>query len=249
MLQKIIASYEKPSTELQKYIKTYWTAYNPTGEAVELPIVPDGSMDIIWLNGYIFLSGFMEEACVISIAPEDRFFGIQFQPYALALLLECNVSEFNNKDVPLESLNKGLEKEIRAIIESSKHSQHNDAFNHYFKRLFFDKSVDTLLVNTLELIHVSHGNTLVSDCAKALEVHPKKLERLFIKNIGVSVKKYSKIIRFLDIHMVLEEEGLENLTHKVLDKGYFDQAHFNRDFKKLTGQTPSSKLMSILYNT
>ena len=32
-------------------------------------------------------------------------------------------------------------------------------------------------------------------------------------------------------------------------KGYFDQAHFNRDFKKLTGLTPSSKLMSILYNT
>jgi len=63
------------------------------------------------------------------------------------------------------------------------------------------------------------------------------------------VKKYSKVIRFYDIHSVLREEGLEDLTLKVLDKGYFDQAHFNRDFKKLTGLTPSSKLMSILYNT
>ena len=248
MLQKIIASYKKPSAELEKYIKLYRTASNPTDEDIELPIVPDGSVDIIWLNGYIFLSGFMEEACVISIAPEDKFFGIQFQPYALALLLECCVSEFNNKDVPLESLNKVLEEDIRAIIEK-KHSQHIDAFNHYFKRLFSDKSVDELLLHTLELVHASHGNTLVSDCAKALEVHPKKLERLFIKNIGVSVKKYSKIIRFYDIHAVLEEEGLENLTQKVLDKGYFDQAHFNRDFKKITGLAPSSKLMSILYNT
>jgi AraC-like DNA-binding protein len=249
MLQKTIASYKQPSKELEKYIEVYWTAYNPTDEAVEMPIVPDGSMHIIWLNGYIFLSGFMEEASVISIAPKDKFFGIQFKPYALALLLECCVSEFNNKDVPLESLNKVLEEDIRVIIEKKKHSQYNDAFNHYFKRLFSDKSVDELLLNTLELLHASHGNTLVSDCAKALEVHPKKLERLFIKNIGVSVKKYSKIIRFYDIHTVLEEEGLENLTQKVLDKGYFDQAHFNRDFKKLTGLTPSSKLMSILYNT
>ena len=248
MLQKIIASYEKPLAELEKYIKLYWTAYNPTQEAVEMPIVPDGSMHIIWLNGYIFLSGFMEEASVISIAPEDKFLGIQFQPYALALLLECSVSEFNNKDLPLESLNKVLEEDIRSIMEK-KHLQPNDAFNHYFKRLFSDKSVDELLLNTLELLHASHGNILVSDCAKTLEVHPKKLERLFIKNIGVSVKKYSKIIRFYDIHAVLEEEGLENLTQKVLDKGYFDQAHFNRDFKKLTGLTPSSKLMSILYNT
>ena len=248
MLQRILASYKEPSTELRKYIKHYWTASNPTDEAVELPIVPDGSMDIIWLNGYIFLSGFMEEATVISIAPKDRFIGIQFHPYALALLLDCCVSEFNNKDVPLEALNKVLEEDIRAIIEK-KHSQHNDAFNHYFQRFFSDKSVDELLLNTLELLHASHGNTLVSDCAKALEVHPKKLERLFIKNMGVSVKEYSKIIRFYDIHMVLEEEGLENLTQKVLDKGYFDQAHFNRDFKKITGLTPSSKLMSILYNT
>jgi AraC-like DNA-binding protein len=248
MLQKIIASYQKPSSKLEKYIKSYWTAYNPTDEAVELPIVPDGSMDIIWLNGHIFLSGLMEEATVISIAPADRFIGIQFQPYALALLLDCCVSEFNNKDVPLESLNKVLEEDIREIIEKN-HSQHNDAFNHYFQRFFSDKSVDALLLNTLELLHTSHGNTLVSDCAKALEVHPKKLERLFIKYIGVSVKKYSKIIRFYDIHAVLEEEGLENLTQKVLDKGYFDQAHFNRDFKKITGLTPSSKLMSILYNT
>lgn len=101
----------------------------------------------------------------------------------------------------------------------------------------------------MELIHVSHGNISVSDCAEELEVHPKKLERLFIKYVGVSVKKYSKIIRFDDIHSVLREEGLEDLMQKVLDKGYFDQAHFNRDFKKLTGLIPSSKLMSILYNT
>ena len=138
MLQKIIASYQPPLKELEKYIESYWTAYNPTDKAVELPIVPDGSMDIIWLNGHIFLSGLMEEACVISIAPEDKFFGIQFKPYALALLLDCCVSEFNNKDIPLESLNKVLEEDIRAIIEKN-HSQHYDAFNHYFKRFFLIK--------------------------------------------------------------------------------------------------------------
>ena len=108
MLQKIIATYEQPSKELETYIKMYWTAYNPTGEDIEMPIVPDGSMDIIWLNGYIFLSGLMESARVISIAPEDRFFGIRFKPYALALLLDEDVSIFNDTSVPLEGLNRTL---------------------------------------------------------------------------------------------------------------------------------------------
>ena len=247
MLQKIIASYNQPSKELEKYIKMYWTAYNPTDENVEMPIVPDGSMDIIWLNGNIFVSGLMESARVISISPEDKFFGIRFQPYALALLFDEDVSKFNDKTVPLDGLDKALEDDIRALIEQN--SKPYEALNKYFEILFSDKLIDKILLNTLELIHASHGNTTVSDCAVTLEIHPKKLERLFIKYLGVSVKKFSKIIRFHDIHSILREEGLEDLTQKVLDKGYFDQAHFNRDFKKLTGLTPSSKLMSILYNT
>ncbi|HHB52176.1 MAG TPA: AraC family transcriptional regulator, partial [Saprospiraceae bacterium] len=101
----------------------------------------------------------------------------------------------------------------------------------------------------LELIELSHGNMTVSDLVNHVEVHPKKLERLFIQYVGVSVKKFSKIIRFYEIHKILRDEGMENLIQKVLDKGYYDQAHFNRDFKKLTGVHPSSKLMSILYNT
>jgi AraC-like DNA-binding protein len=225
----------------------YWTAYNPTDEAVEMPIVPDGSMDIIWLNGNIFLSGLMESARVISIAPEDKFFGIRFQPYALAILLDEDVSKFNDKTVPLDALDKSLEEDIRELIEENETP--NEVLNNYFEIFFDDKSIDALILNTLELIHLSHGNVLVSDCADTLKVHPKKLERLFVRYVGVTVKKFSKIIRFHDIHSVLREEGLDDLTQKVLDKGYFDQAHFNRDFKKLTGLTPSSKLMSILYNT
>lgn len=225
----------------------YWSAYNPTDEDVQMPIVPDGSMDIIWLNGNIFLSGLMESARVISIAPKDRFFGIRFEPYALALLLDEDISKFNDKTVPLKDLKKTLEDDIRKIIE--KNTNLNEPFNTYFEIFFSDKLIDELLLKTLKLIQASYGNTSVSNCAVELEIHPKKLERLFIKYVGVSVKKYSKIIRFYAIHSILREEGLENLTQKVLDKGYFDQAHFNRDFKKLTGHAPTSELMSILYNT
>ncbi len=247
MLQKIIASYQEPSKELEKYIKLYWTAYNPTLEDVEMPIVPDGSMDIIWLNGHIFLSGLMESARVIGIAPEDKFLGIRFQPYALALLLAKDVSIFNDKSVPLEEIDKALEEDMRGLFDKNKEG--NKILNEYFERFFSNTSIDRVLLDSLDLILASHGNISVADCAEALEVHPKKLERLFIRYMGLSLKKYSKIIRFYDVHTVLREEGLGNLTQKILDKGYFDQAHFNRDFKKLTGLTPSSKLMSILYNT
>ena len=247
MLQKIIASHKQPSKSLKSYINTYWTSYNPTNEYIDVPIVPNGCIYIIWKNGNITLSGLTTSAYVLNIAPQDKFFGIEFKPYVLALLLDVDVSKLNDKSIELKRINEKLEHDMRTIIEI--HSELYDDLNRLFETYFADTVIDETLLKTLKLIELSHGNMSVSDLANSVEVHPKKLERLFVEYLGVSVKKFSKIIRFGEMHRVLSEEGMENLAQKVLDKGYFDQAHFNRDFKKLTGVHPSSKIMSILYNT
>ena len=247
MLQKIIASHKQPSKSLKNYINKYWISYNPTNEYIDIPIVPNGCIYMIWKNGNIALSGLTTSAYVLNIAPQDKFFGIEFKPYVLALLLDVDVSKLNDESIDLKRINEKLEHDIRTIIE--KHSEPYDALSGFFEIYFEDAVIDETLLKTLELIEQSYGNMSVSDLVNNVKVHPKKLERLFVQYLGVSVKKFSKIIRFGAMHRVLSEEGMENLVHKVLDKGYFDQAHFNRDFKKLTGVNPSSKLMSILYNT
>jgi len=57
--------------------------------------------------------------------------------------------------------------------------------------------------------------------------------------VGVIPKKFCVIAYFYDTHRVLSKKGIENLSQKVIEKGYFDQAHFIKDFKKLTGVNPS----------
>jgi len=247
MLQKIVASHKLSPKSLKRYINKYWESYNPTNEYIDIPIVPDGCIYMIWKNGNIAISGLTTSAYVINIAPQDKFFGIQFKPYALAFLVNDEVSKLNDKSIDLKSINKKLEHDIRAIIEND--SEPYDDLNTLFETYFSDTVIDKTLLKTLELIEQSHGNMSVLELVNSVEVHPKKLERLFVHYLGVSVKKFSKIVRFGDMHRVLSEEGMENLVQEVLEKGYFDQAHFNRDFKKLTGVHPSSKLMSILYNT
>jgi len=59
----------------------------------------------------------------------------------------------------------------------------------------------------------------------------------------VTAKKFARYIRFIQTHKHLSKEGLDNLCFKVLEKGYYDQAHFNREYKSLTGLTPSSDEM------
>ena len=69
MLQKIIASHKLPPKSLKRYINTYWASYNPTNEYIDVPIVPNGCIYIMWKNGDISISGLTTSAYVINIAP------------------------------------------------------------------------------------------------------------------------------------------------------------------------------------
>ena len=56
-------------------------------------------------------------------------------------------------------------------------------------------------------------------------------------------------MRFQKAHKIISNEGLYDLVTVALSSGYFDQAHFNREYKKLIGFNPNNETMSILYNT
>ncbi len=247
MLQKIIASHQLPSEKLSEYINKYWTAHNPTDEYIEVPIVPDGCIDIIFKNGQVFLSGLMKTTQVITIHPDDSYFGIQFKPYAVALLFNEDISYFNDMFKPLNEIDVSLTNALSSVMQYNE--EPHSKLNEYFERYFATHKVETVLLDAIEHITSSDGNIGISDLCDGLNIHQKKLERVFVSQVGVSPKQFAKIIRFYKTHRVLSQEGIDNLTQKILDKGYFDQAHFNRDFKKFTGMSPSSKLMSILYNT
>ena len=161
MLQKIISSHKQPSKSLKSYINTYWTSYNPTNEYIDIPIVPNGCIYMIWKNGNIAISGLTTSAYTLTIAPQDNFLGIEFKPYVLALLLDVDVSKLNDKSIDLKYINGKLEHDMRTIIE--KYSEPFDALNRLFETYFSDTVIDETLLKTLKLIELSHGNMSVSD--------------------------------------------------------------------------------------
>jgi len=189
----------------------------------------------------------MQETNVVCIYPDDHYFGIQFKPYAVAILLDRDISNFNDLLMPLSDINVELSQHLRDIFKA--HTKPCNAFDSYFEKFFLDKQLEPSILKAIEQIKNSSGNISINDLSTNIGIHQKKLERLFIAYIGVSPKKFSKIVRFYNTHTTISKYGIDNLSQVALEKGYFDQAHFNRDFKKFTGVNPSSKLMSILYNT
>jgi AraC-like DNA-binding protein len=91
----------------------------------------------------------------------------------------------------------------------------------------------------LRMAETTSGFTQVEQLAEANGMGVRSLQQLFSEYVGVSPKW---VIRRFRLHEAAdrlaggEEPDLAALAHSL---GYFDQAHFTSDFRKLVGQTPA----------
>ena len=59
-------------------------------------------------------------------------------------------------------------------------------------------------------------------------------------------KLIGRVLRFERVTERLAREGVARWTDVALDCGYYDQSHFNRDFREFAGITPSEYMASLL---
>lgn len=95
---------------------------------------------------------------------------------------------------------------------------------------------DKLVLAALALIHKSSGNIKIKDLMKQLYISQSPLEKRFRQVVGTSPKKFASIIRFKNIIQRYDPEN--SLTILGFETGFYDQAHFIKEFKAFTGDTP-----------
>ena len=101
--------------------------------------------------------------------------------------------------------------------------------------------------NNIELSYVNRAAELIrqtksiriEELSNQVYISQRQLEREFKDKIGISPKQYLRIIRLNEVQRLLDNNNLMDLTSVAYYCGYFDQAHFINDFKRITGKKPT----------
>lgn len=111
-------------------------------------------------------------------------------------------------------------------------------------RLHYAKP-DLLIAAAMKDIREAQGVLRMKILADKLCVSQDVFEKRFRRVVGVTPKIFSSIVRMKSI--LGQSTNKTRLAEAAYDAGYFDQSHFNKDFKLFTGQTPTEFLKSPIY--
>jgi len=235
-----------PDPVLQSLIYCYWELR--THETLVNPftyrVVADGCIDIFFeMNdpAETFVMGFCKKYTEFPLANTFHYAGIRFFPTIFPAIFEIDAKELSNRYLKLDLILKETSKFIENNFSSNiTFPQMKSIFDSYFIKYprIREIDIDSRFLNALNLILESYG---VINVGKDLNtgLSERQLRRYFEYYIGDTAKTFSQVVRFQNI--LKAKPSTQSLKENKLffDMGYYDQAHFIKEFKNFYGVTPS----------
>jgi AraC-like DNA-binding protein len=110
------------------------------------------------------------------------------------------------------------------------------------ERFAADRAPEAHMLGALTTLHRHQGHIRIEQLARHLDLSPKRLIGLFQAEMGMTPKAIAQLLRFNRALRLLFQSTRPSLSEMALECGYYDQAHFNRDFRTYCGFTPTELL-------
>ena len=88
------------------------------------------------------------------------------------------------------------------------------------------------------MITSSAGTDRIKDICRNVSVSRKHLNGLFEAHIGLTPKVYARMFRFRRVIDLVQGTPRPDWTQIAMSCGYYDQSHFNREFREFSGMSP-----------
>lgn len=252
----------QPHPDLASLVKCHWTLEVPAEtNSQRQRIVPDGCLEMIFIlgddikrytseNEFIIqpralIVGQITEPFIIEPMGYVHCFAARFYPFGFANFVTIPIKNLANKETPIEQLfgEKPAKELEQKIIQATDTNERIAIIEKFLLEKFSNqRTIDSIVKLTVDAILATRGNTSISAILKEDPTKRRQLERKFLNQIGISPKQLSKVIRLQTALKLLLNQQSENLTQIAYESEYYDQAHFNRDFREFTGINPKEFL-------
>lgn len=250
--------FDPPPAELRPYV--YWS-FSLKGElpVQSLKVLPAGLAVMLFLRGDSETAGFFDDADrnrryengwvygiytwpVFHSAGFADAFGVRLEPIGLHILFGIDMRTLADKIVdPEESLPADFLAEIDQMRDISHTQAGHDEINKILMRRL-KRPLEPWLLDFYREIKATYGTLVLGDAYERTGRSPKYVIERFKRAVGVSPKNFGGILRLDALLRDLDPEKDVNWADLAQGFGFYDQSHFNRAFKRLSGLTPGEYL-------
>jgi AraC-like DNA-binding protein len=241
-----------PSASLRPFIRTY-LVIESDGTFVNR-LLPDTSLVIAFrFKGQIHdvrdhaaedlpmsvISGLRKSVRLVSYAQDTGNILVLFKEAGASAFFREPLHELFGLSLSLDHFIPG--QKISAIEEqlacAADHYQRIAIIEQFLHAKLNSAEPDQLISLAIQKIHAAKGIIKIKELTDTLYISRDAFEKRFRKVAGTSPKQFAAIVRMKSITSQRPQNLL--LSDIAYDAGYFDQPHFNKDFKLFTGQTPT----------
>lgn len=237
-----------PPRDLAALIDSHWlVAWDRRGlPSYESAVLPHPSVHLVVEADGARVYGVTRHRYVRRLEGAGWGVGTKFRPGGFAAFARGRaVSEITDRHVPATDL---FDEDAR-VLDTTEDAEALLRAVHALLRSRLPAAPDPRIALVQEVvadIQRSAPDESVAALAERHHLSVRTLQRLFAQYVGVGPKWVMQRYRLHDAVEQLDRRRRQDWTRFALDLGYYDHAHFLRDFRALVGHTPAEYELQTL---
>jgi AraC-like DNA-binding protein len=250
--QRFELAFAPPAPALAGVVREYagWIDWSPV--QLGLREVPSGNLPIVILfrgktdRRDIFTAGLHDSATIVK--SDGPTAGVQATLTAVGARLFFNqpLSAFTNRTLGLDDVIGATARGLQAELHDAPTWEARFAIldRVIAARVAASRSPSRELIWSWEELTRTAGRVRISALVDEIGWSERHFAREFRDHLGMTPKAFARVLRFARVVKQLTRCNTPRLVDIALDCGYYDQAHFTRDFRTFAGITPTELLAS-----
>jgi len=191
-----------------------------------------------------WLVGLYGEYHTIDWPSDTRLYGVRFKPSGVSPFFGFPLSELYNQVVALDEVWGRFASEIRERLYAAPSIETGFALfeQRILTRLCEATSGQTIVEYGIAEVARHHGSLSIKALSDHIGISQNHLLTQFKRVVGTSAEALARLYRFEHVLRSINPIQPVDWTQIAAQSGFYDQSHFNKDFKAFTGHSPTEYL-------